>query len=175
MGSFLSLPVIQQIIQRYLFSIKLIKIIQIITRNETCYKYLVSGSLLSISSPWNNAWYNWHSINIYEMNEINKKWVLSTFLKFQKQNFIYYALETRSKYFPSSIQQMNKTSQSCHWIRISQASSQRHSVVLNIIRLAEVSFNIDRHTSLNELSLVFLFKVLQSMHLLINHKHTAFH
>lgn len=136
---------------------------------------MVPGSLLSISSPWNNAWSNWHSINIYEMNVINKKWVLSTFLKFQKQNFIYYVLDTRSKYFPSLTQQMIKTSPSFHWINISQTSSERHSVVLNIILLAKVSFNIDRHTSLNELSLVFLFKVLQSMHLLINHKHTAFH
>lgn len=43
LGLFLPLLVIQQIIQSYLFSIKLIKIIQITTRNEIFYKYLISA------------------------------------------------------------------------------------------------------------------------------------
>lgn len=38
LNSFLSLLVIQQIIQSYLFSIEFIERIEIITRNETCYK-----------------------------------------------------------------------------------------------------------------------------------------
>ena len=79
----------------------------------------------------------------------------------EKESFIY-ALEARSKYFPWSIPKMNKTLQSFHWIRISQTSSYRHSVVLNIISLAKESFNTDWHLSLNALSLVFLFKVPQS-------------
>ena len=79
----------------------------------------------------------------------------------EKESFIY-ALEARSKYFPWSIPKMNKTLQSFHWIRISQTSSYRHSVVLNIISLTKESFKTDCHLSLNALSLVFLFKVPQS-------------
>lgn len=99
----------------------------------------------------------------------------STVLKFIRKKSFTYALEARSKYFPWFIPKMNKTLQSFHRISISQTSSQRHSVVLNIISLSKEPFNTDWRLSLNALSLVFLFKVPQSMHLSINHKHKTFH